>query len=174
VSATRFIAQPVGPERHGDVLRAAFDDQRFTTFWAVVAWAKSSGLRRIRTALENFRARGGSAEIVIGIDERGGTWEGLTLAMSLFDTVYLFHDPGSRTFHPKTYVAEGPNDALALVGSANLTLGGLFTNYEASVVLELDRNDATDGAARAKVVGTSDGTLYRVLGPLRGDGCAPN
>jgi hypothetical protein len=26
----------------------------------------------------------------------------------------------------------------------------------------------------AKVVGTSDGTLYRVLGPLQGDGCAPN
>ncbi|HVD38997.1 MAG TPA: phospholipase D family protein [Solirubrobacterales bacterium] len=63
--------------------------------------------------------------------------EGLTLAISLFDEVWVFHDPGARTFHPKVYAVEGDKSAQVVVGSGNLTKGGLFTNYEAAVHLNL-------------------------------------
>lgn len=39
------------------------------------------------------------------------------------------------TFHPKLYLFEGEQECSALVGSSNLTSGGLFTNMEAGCVL---------------------------------------
>ena len=41
-------------------------------------------------------------------------------------------------FHPKLYYVRGRNAARLLVGSANLTTGGLNNNIEASIVLDLD------------------------------------
>lgn len=102
------------------------------------AWAKRSGLSRIATSIRGLRERGGIAEAVIGVDEGGASLEGLQLAAELFSPVHVFHDPGPRTFHPKLYIVESATEATAIVGSGNLTKGGLFTNYEAAVALDLD------------------------------------
>jgi hypothetical protein len=91
-----------------------------------------------------LRERGGTAEAIIGIDEGGASIEGLELAVELFEPVYVFHDPGPRTFHPKLYVAASESGATAIVGSGNLTKGGLFTNYEAALALELDNETDDD------------------------------
>lgn len=40
------------------------------------------------------------------------------------------------TFHPKVYLFEGKEEASAIVGSSNLTAGGLYTNLEAAIWLE--------------------------------------
>lgn len=135
----RFLGQPFGEEgQFGRSLQAALASDDLRALWAIVAWAKRSGLSRIGPALQEFRARGGRAEVIVGIDEGGATKEGLELARQLFDEVLVFHDPGNRTFHPKLYVVEGQDRALALVGSGNLTKGGMFTNYEVGLLLELD------------------------------------
>jgi hypothetical protein len=76
--------------------------------------------------------------VLVGVDEAGATLEGLQMAIDLFDKAHVFHDPGGRTFHPKIYVVEGAVQAIAIVGSGNLTRGGLFTNYEGAVVADLD------------------------------------
>lgn len=116
-----------------------------------MAWAKASGLSRIGPAIEAFRASGGRAEIILGVDANGGTWEGLQRASELFDRAWLFHDPGSRTFHPKVYLVQDPNMATAYVGSGNLTRGGLYTNYEAEIVVGLDRSSGADEELLAKI-----------------------
>jgi hypothetical protein len=56
-------------------------------------------------------------------------------------------DTGSRhvVFHPKVYLARGKNAAKIIVGSANLTLGGLNNNIEGGVVLAFDETDSIDG-----------------------------
>lgn len=117
----------------------------------LVAWAKSSGLSRIAEAVSAHRDAGGQAEIVVGIDAQGGTWEGLELAIELFDVAYVFHDPGSPTFHPKVYLLDSADTALAWIGSGNLTRGGLFTNYEASIALKFDRSDPVDEEVRQQI-----------------------
>jgi hypothetical protein len=55
-------------------------------------------------------------------------------------------DTGARSlvFHPKVYVARSEARAAVVVGSANLTLGGLNNNIESSVVLDLDLNHGED------------------------------
>ena len=55
-------------------------------------------------------------------------------------------DTGSAylVFHPKLYYARGSMAARLLVGSANLTAGGLNNNIEASVAITLDLSSPED------------------------------
>jgi HKD family nuclease len=39
-------------------------------------------------------------------------------------------------FHPKIYLFQGKNDTTGIVGSTNLTRGGLLTNFEANVIFK--------------------------------------
>ncbi len=136
----RIINSPaIAPEqdlstRLTELLRTR-DYDRFT---AVVAWVKRSGLRHLEPSLRAFRSQGGHISILAGIDANGATRQGLELARELADEVAIFHEPGAGTFHPKVYLLEGRNKASALVGSANLTLGGLRDNNECTVELEID------------------------------------
>lgn len=141
----RFLGQPFpGEDQIGGVVGAALRDEASTRAWFATAWAKRSGLRRLAADLMMLRSRGGHAEVILGADEGGATIEGLQLAIDLFDEACVFHDPGERTFHPKIYVVESPTQAVAVVGSGNLTRGGLYTNYEGAVVANLDLTDEGD------------------------------
>jgi hypothetical protein len=138
----RFLGQPFEDATQiGRVLNAALRDSTMTTLWAATAWAKQSGLSRIRSAVLEFRDNGGTSEVVVGIDEGGATREGLSLCLDLFDQTFVYHDPGPRTFHPKIYAVEGNDRAMVIVGSGNLTKGGLFTNYEAAFLLDAARGE---------------------------------
>lgn len=103
----------------------------------VTAWAKRSGLSRVREDIALIRRSGGSVEIVVGVSEGGATRQGLELALELADRVDVFHDAGGRTFHPKVYLAAGVSNDALWVGSNNLTAGGLFSNYEAALTLRV-------------------------------------
>ena len=50
----------------------------------------------------------------------------------------------SKIFHPKIYAGYNANLAHVILGSANLTFGGLNRNIEASSIVKLDRTDAND------------------------------
>lgn len=143
--AFAFVGQPFADfTQMGDILRAALLDEKNRQAWFLAAWGKQSGLSRLAIELRAFRERGGTAKAVVGVDEGGATVEGLTLAAEFFDEVWVFHDPGVRTFHPKLYVVSGDASTEVLVGSSNLTKGGLFTNYEAAVHLTLQADSEDD------------------------------
>ncbi len=138
----RFLGQPFPQSAQGgSELVAALGQEGAQHLWIATAWAKRSGLGRVADSITTFRGRGGTAEAVIGIDEGGATIEGLDLAMETFDATFVFHDPGPRTFHPKLYVVEQQRGATIIIGSGNLTKGGLFTNYEAGVVISTGESD---------------------------------
>ena len=63
-------------------------------------------------------------------------------------------DTGSRhvIFHPKIYFARSNNRARMVLGSANLTPGGLNNNIEASVTFDLDLDDPDDLALADSIV----------------------
>lgn len=48
------------------------------------------------------------------------------------------------TFHPKLYLFKSPSAAEVLIGSGNLTEGGLYTNYESTVKINLDLSKTDD------------------------------
>jgi HKD family nuclease len=133
------------------VLKLALTDDRFGEFTAVVAWAKESGLSRIRPLIQEFRAKGGIARILLGVDEGGASVEGLYAAIGDFDEKLVLNDTKSGTFHPKLYIINGEAVSIIVVGSSNLTRGGLFANYEVGVCLELDLTDQSDAQVHKAV-----------------------
>lgn len=142
-----------------------------TEFTAVTAWTNYRGLIRLVPALRAFRARGGAARLLVGIDEGGATRQGLELAAVEFDDAAIFHSNDTRTFHPKLYIANGATEAEVFVGSNNLTPGGLFHNYEAATVLKFDLSNRADAAsfsqfARAYDDLRGDANATRRMGPI--------
>lgn len=148
-----FVAQPWADSENLDrFLDAAADDVGLRSISIAVAWAKRSGLNRTRAYLDKMRSNGASVEMVIGISEGGATRQGLELALELADSVYVFHDPRGRTFHPKVYLSESDEFDRLFVGSNNMTAGGLFYNYEAALRLDLphDPDEPTPVVAQVK------------------------
>ena len=121
------------------VLEAALQEPSHLTL--VVAWAKRSGLQRIQPDLDAIREHGGSVSIIVGISEGGATRQGLELAMQVADRVDIFHDPAGRTFHPKVYTFRSDTLSKLLIGSNNMTAGGLYGNYEAGISVTAENDD---------------------------------
>jgi len=128
----RFVPQPFEGESNLSDFIADATNRNFSHLRIAVAWAKLSGLGRVHDDLKEFRSRGGTVEMIVGVSEGGATLEGLKLVHELADTSYVFHHP-DRTFHPKVYLARGDAGCALFVGSSNLTAGGLAWNYEASL-----------------------------------------
>ncbi|WP_420168303.1 phospholipase D-like domain-containing protein [Streptomyces violaceoruber] len=139
----RFVGQPFADHPNlVDFIEHARDDG-FNELKIAVAWAKRSGLGRVWDALEEFRSQGGRVLLILGVSEGGATREGLELALQVADEGYVFHDP-RRTFHPKVYFACSSGQRSLLVGSSNLTAGGLSWNYEASTWVDWDAGEGED------------------------------
>lgn len=135
----------------GQLLRTspAFDRLRM-----VVAFAKHSGVSRLAEAMQDFRERGGHIGVAVGVDVQGTTWQGLKLLLESADEIYVFRDERREcTFHPKVYILErADREAIAFIGSSNLTAGGLYTNYEINVRVHFDLTDAQETVAYQQVL----------------------
>ena len=144
----RILSQPDRNARAiGDSLSEALAWSDVRRGWFAVAWAKRSGLTLIEPAVRRVRAQRHPMRALIGIDQHGGTEEALQLALSMFSEARVYHDTAPfRTFHPKLYVVEGRSRARVIVGSGNLTEGGLETNYELAVETNLDLSATADSA----------------------------
>ena len=143
-----FVHQPSPSNRLGDYLRDNLSlPGQWTHFRAAIAFVKRSGTRHVTTALASF-AQTGHVEIIAGIDHRGTSAEGLRDlldAVSPSGRVIIFHNRLPLTFHPKVYLFKSSLAADIIIGSGNLTEGGLFTNYEASLRISLDLNNPEQG-----------------------------
>ena len=139
-----FVSQPYDDDFDLlDFFEVVASDDRLVRMDTVVAWAKSSGVEALRSSVQAFRGRGGHVRVIVGISLGGTSKQALASILELADDAYVFHVPG-RTFHPKVYIASGPTAAAVLVGSHNLTGGGVRGNFEAGVLTELDLHDDAD------------------------------
>lgn len=133
-----LVTQPDASSRTlHEFLQDSLGDPAISRVVVVTAWVNHRALSRIVPALRTFRGRPGMAEIILGIDEGGATEQGLRLAAAEFDRSSVFFTSDDRTFHPKLYLASGATKARLLVGSNNLTPGGLFFNFEVALAIEL-------------------------------------
>lgn len=137
--STQFLGQPAQANRLGDILISNLE-RDWTHFRAAIAFVKRSGVKHIAGPLSRF-AKSRTVEIIAGIDHGGTSYEGLRdllAAVQPTGRLIVFHNRLPHTFHPKVYVFKSATAAEVVTGSGNLTEGGLFTNYEASIRLCLD------------------------------------
>lgn len=91
---------------------------------------------------------GGRFRITVGIELLGTSREALEALLDLESfgdaEIFIYHNEApEETFHPKIYLFSARDRARLIVGSNNLTDGGLATNIEAAVEVE----SAVDAAA---------------------------
>ncbi|WP_457932195.1 hypothetical protein ACT51I_02915 [Pseudomonas aeruginosa] len=128
----------------GNRLIELLDSTDYHTLNIAVAFAKNSGVLRIKDSIERFRERGGKVNVYVGVDLGGTSYEALTALLLHTDSLNVVHSEKGQTFHPKIYHFVGNDKGLAVVGSHNLTAGGLWTNFESSVLIPLDRLGASE------------------------------
>lgn len=123
----------------------------YHTLNIAVAFAKNSGVLRIKDAFERFRERGGIVNVYVGVDLGGTSYEALTALLLYTDSLNVVHSERGQTFHSKIYQFSGKNNGLLVVGSHNLTGGGLWTNFESSVHIPTDGANANEMAVRREL-----------------------
>lgn len=103
----------------------------YTSLTIFSAFAKNSGVLRLKESFKQFKAKGGIIKAFIGIDLNGTSYEALLNLFALCDELYVIHSENfSTTYHSKIYLLESAQKAWCAIGSNNLTGGGLWTNFE--------------------------------------------
>ena len=98
-----------------------------------VAFLKNSGIELIKKGIEESKNNGTKISIVTGLDFGITDSESLRELLDMGVNCNVVND---INFHPKMYIFEtGEDNATMIVGSSNLSKGGLSTNYEANIIV---------------------------------------
>ncbi len=141
----QFINQPHQIQL-GNVLMEKLSEKRYKHFVIVSAFAKNSGVLRMKETIKIFRENGGKVDAFIGLDAHGTSYEAVCNLIDLVDNLYIVHDNNpTTTFHPKAYYLTDLDtvDWIA-IGSNNLTGGGLWTNTEWATIIETTDKKSPD------------------------------
>lgn len=114
----------------------------------VVAYVDDTFRHSLGDSLHKFAKVGGKTQVVVGIDSRGtarSALEWLLKVLPLGD-LHVYHNPADATFHPKFFIVKDGSKAHVLIGSSNLTGGGMANNFEINIEVELDLGDSKDKA----------------------------
>ena len=155
--SNRVLLQAITDQNHEAAIRhllALPSPERITIG---VAFLNAHGLSAIGHAIARVSAR---TTVFVGIRNGITSAQGLTNLLDLSCSIYVV-DTGSRSllFHPKIYVARNSDEARLIVGSANLTRGGLISNIEASICLTLRLCDSTNATLVADLENQLDGMI---------------
>lgn len=111
----------------------------YANFTIFCAFAKNSGVLRLKKAIGKFKTTGGYIKAFVGIDLDGTSYEALLNLFSLCNELYVIHSENfSTTYHSKIYLLENSTTAWCAIGSNNLTGGGLWTNFESCSIQSYD------------------------------------
>lgn len=136
---TNFLLQGVTPDNHLNSLKWLLSLPDPETIVLSTAYMTKAGLSTLRDAIEPVAT---STTLFAGIRNGITSAQALSLSMEMGCRTYTV-DTGSRNvvFHPKVYYARNKKEARIIVGSCNLTVGGLISNVEASLSLTLELYD---------------------------------
>lgn len=148
-----FILQGFSTRTHKDALRELFDVAEIKTVLISVAFVSESGVEHIEDKLKPVAK---VLTVFAGIRNDITSHQAMLRLLGLKATLYAV-DTGARgvLFHPKLFMVRGDTHARMMIGSANLTLGGLNNNIEAGLVLHFDLANAAD----KKVIDTVEAEL---------------
>jgi hypothetical protein len=137
-----FILQGFTPKTHKDAIAELFGVDDIQRIILSVAFVSSGGVGLIAAGLAPHSHK---ATAFIGIRNDITSLQAVKQLLDIGVTLYVV-DTGSRRviYHPKIYFVRGQVQTRLIVGSANLTPGGLNNNIEAGVIAECDMGNRPD------------------------------
>ncbi len=138
----RMVLQGITSENHLTAVKHVLELDCPERVIMSVAFMNAGGVSLVSEALKPVKKQ---STILVGIRNGITSRQGLEAILELSCSVYAV-DTGRRqlVFHPKIYMSHNSNEARLVVGSANLTRGGLCENIEASVILDLELDNPDD------------------------------
>jgi hypothetical protein len=142
-----YIAQP--DHQLGRLLSGLLDSEPNRVVFAS-AFVGLQTIMRIRDQVLNLKEKGSEIRFVLGIDLRGTSQEVLKELLKWKINIRIVkHRVPGHTFHPKLYFFEWDRKADIIIGSNNITEGGLFANYEGCARITYDLPDDSAEYERA-------------------------
>ena len=152
VSTTQLLFNSVPSANHSVSVEALF--RGATQLDCMVAFARSSGYMKLEKTLCAALDAGLSARFVVGLDFYHTEPPVLDALFELVDSypeqfeLFISGQSRTRTFHPKVYAFQYADASCKVViGSANLTAGGLSLNHEFSLFTESSNCTLADQVA---------------------------
>ncbi|MCQ2967055.1 restriction endonuclease [Helicobacter pylori] len=108
-----------------------------------VAFLKYSGVEVIQDALIDSLEKGAEFEIIVGLDFKTTDSKSIRFLLNLNKTYkklkfYCYGDKENNktdiVFHPKIYMFDNGREKTSIIGSTNLTRGGLESNFEVNTI----------------------------------------
>ncbi len=145
MATKEFILQGFTARTHGPIVRDLFKIDDIQHVIISVAFVNESGVEQIEAEI---KAHASKITLFAGIRNDITSFQGLARLQKIIGKRLHTVDTGSRLriFHPKLFLVRGKNRAGLLIGSANLTLGGMNNNAEASLSLGLELTNVQDKA----------------------------
>ncbi|MCX7598390.1 MAG: phospholipase D-like domain-containing protein [Armatimonadetes bacterium] len=157
----------------GEALRTAI--RHASDVRIAVAFVSKEGVSILLDALRRAADRGACLEFIIGLDGQATEPEALSALWGLTEdcetaSLWCWEALGPRaTFHPKLYIVRRGRQATCLIGSSNLTRGGLADNIEVNVFCRgSDDDEIVSQAYRTYLRIKRDGAARRLDAELLG------
>jgi HKD family nuclease len=143
---TMNITNNTSTENHLSIIKEKISTAE--EIFIAVAFLKDSGLKRIETDLKNALERKAKLTIITGLDFYQTEPEALKKLQSLKKSyenceILIYNQETNKTFHPKLYLFSIKNEHTGIIGSANLTDGGLTRNCELSMNFTFNNESPT-------------------------------
>jgi HKD family nuclease len=144
VAKPYFILQAVTDANHARALNDLLTLDPITWVLVSVAYLREEGLAAAEEALRPVVDR---ATAFVGIRNDLTSIQAVRRLLSLNVELYAVDTATKQSiYHPKLYIVANNTQARAIVGSANLTFGGMYNNIEVSAIIELDCANPEDAA----------------------------
>ena len=153
----------------GKELVKQFNSGIYNSFTCLVAFASYGGVSALTNCIEEGKAKGMNIKVVLGIDQKGTSKEALEEVLSWNVDARVYHTISNNIFHPKVYLFENSDYYTLIVGSSNLTEGGLVRNVECSLLVQDMQGTSVHSAFYAYWKGILDSTeenLYPITQEL--------
>lgn len=152
-----LILQGVTKESHFDAVRSVFSMPDPERALISVAYLTKRGFQLVEDTVLHMAEK---TTVFAGIRNGVTTAQGLLSCIDCGCITYAV-DTGqhSTIFHPKIFLVRNKQDARIIIGSANLTVGGLCRNIEAGVGIEADLRVEQDRLFVSGLESTMDSML---------------
>lgn len=142
MTKSTFILQGFTAKTHTEAVLRLFDVVDVERAILSVAFVSKSGADLLAPKLG---IHGPKTKAFIGIRNDITSTQGAAQLLAAGTSLFVV-DTGSRNvlFHPKLYLVRGKTEARLIIGSANLTLGGMNNNIEAGVAIDIDLTNAAE------------------------------
>lgn len=122
--------------------------QNATETKIAVAFLKYSGIQVIKSSLIHTIEQGHQFEIIVGLDFKTTDPQAMKFFIDLKNNYqnvrfFCYGDRGENKtniiFHPKIYLFKNQKESTCIIGSTNLTKGGLLSNFEVNTIFNEEK-----------------------------------